>query len=40
MGEWDNAYLTMQPKYEAAQINVFAKMYLDGMVGWCFGMCI
>lgn len=32
MGDWENAYVTMSPAYEARQIEVFAKMYMDGMV--------
>jgi hypothetical protein len=33
MGDWDHAYVTMSPAYEARQIEVFAKMYMDGMRG-------
>jgi isoleucyl-tRNA synthetase len=31
-GEWDNPYLTMQPAYEAAQIDVFGQMVLKGYI--------
>lgn len=31
MGDWENAYVTMSPQYEAEQIGVFANMYLNGM---------
>jgi isoleucyl-tRNA synthetase len=31
-GEWDNPYLTLQPAYEAAQIDVFGQMVLKGYV--------
>lgn len=27
---WDEPYLTLQPEYEAAQIEVFGKMFLEG----------
>ncbi|CDF37762.1 unnamed protein product [Chondrus crispus] len=30
--DWDNPYLTMNPEYEAAQIDVFGKMYEAGYV--------
>jgi isoleucyl-tRNA synthetase len=29
-GDFDNPYLTLQPKYEAAQIGVFGEMFLKG----------
>jgi isoleucyl-tRNA synthetase len=29
---WDKAYLTLQPAYEAAQIDVFKKMFANGLV--------
>jgi isoleucyl-tRNA synthetase len=31
-GEWDNPYLTLQPAYEAAQIDVFGQMVLKGYI--------
>ena len=31
-GDWDNPYLTMQPEYEAAQIDVFGEMFLKGYI--------
>jgi isoleucyl-tRNA synthetase len=31
-GEWDDAYLTLQPEYEAAQIGVFGQMVLKGYI--------
>jgi len=31
-GEWDSPYMTLQPAYEAAQIDVFGKMYLAGHI--------
>ncbi|AGB40823.1 isoleucyl-tRNA synthetase [Halobacteroides halobius DSM 5150] len=41
-GDWDNPYITLQPEYEAKQIDVFGKMALDGLlfrglkpVHWC-----
>ncbi|MGI6217439.1 MAG: class I tRNA ligase family protein, partial [Coriobacteriales bacterium] len=40
--EWDNPYLTFLPEYEAGNIEIFKKMYLDGSiyrgrkpVHWC-----
>lgn len=27
---WDTPYLTLNPEYEAAQIEVFGKMFLEG----------
>jgi len=42
MGEWDNPYLTLNPKYEAEQIRVFGEMFSKGYiykglkpVHWC-----
>src|SRR5690606_12215460 len=32
MGNWEAPYLTMQPNYEAAQLNVFAKMVGKGYI--------
>lgn len=31
-GEFDKPYLTLQPEYEAAQIDVFGKMFLNGHI--------
>ena len=31
-GDWDNAYLTMNPHYEAAEIDAFGKMWERGFV--------
>ncbi|MCS7030809.1 MAG: isoleucine--tRNA ligase [Gloeomargarita sp. SKYG116] len=31
-GDWDNAYLTLDPEYEAAQIDVFGQMALKGYI--------
>ncbi|MCM1982578.1 isoleucine--tRNA ligase [Lyngbya confervoides BDU141951] len=31
-GDWENPYLTLQPEYEAAQIDVFGKMVLKGYI--------
>ncbi|GMH36377.1 hypothetical protein BSKO_04245 [Bryopsis sp. KO-2023] len=30
--DWENPYLTLQPKYEAAQLGVFAKMVANGHI--------
>jgi len=32
MGEWDNPYLTLNPKYEAEQIRVFGEMFSKGYI--------
>eukprot|EP00899_Mesostigma_viride_P024627 jgi/Mesvir1/5349/Mv15438-RA.1 len=32
LGEWERPYLTLRPKYEAAQMGVFAKMVLNGHI--------
>jgi isoleucyl-tRNA synthetase len=32
LGDYDNPYLTLRPEYEARQIDVFAKMALDGII--------
>jgi isoleucyl-tRNA synthetase len=32
IGDWENSYLTLKPKYEAAQIGVFGQMVLKGYV--------
>jgi isoleucyl-tRNA synthetase len=31
-GDWDNPYLTLKPEYEAGNVEVFKKMYLDGAI--------
>ena len=31
-GEWENPYLTLKPEYEAAQIDVFGQMVLQGYI--------
>ena len=31
-GDWENPYLTLQPEYEAAQIEVFGRMALKGYI--------
>lgn len=31
-GEWEEPYLTLNPKYEAAQLEVFGKMFLNGHI--------
>ncbi len=31
-GEWDNPYLTLNPEYEAGNVKVFKKMYMDGAI--------
>ena len=31
-GDWDKAYVTMQPEYEASQLRVFAKMVANGHI--------
>jgi isoleucyl-tRNA synthetase len=45
LGEWDNPYLTMSPDYEAAEIEIFKKLWSEGYVyrglrpiHWC-GSC-
>ncbi len=32
LGDWDNPYLTMNPKYEAEQLRAFARIYENGHV--------
>ncbi len=32
LGDWDDPYLTLKPAYEAGNVRVFKKMYLDGAV--------
>ncbi len=31
-GDWDDPYLTLNPAYEAGNVKVFKKMYLDGAI--------
>jgi len=31
-GDWEHPYLTLKPEYEAAQIGVFGKMFLEGYI--------
>jgi isoleucyl-tRNA synthetase len=31
-GDWDDPYLTLKPQYEAGNVKVFKKMYLDGAI--------
>ncbi|MDZ4169074.1 MAG: isoleucine--tRNA ligase [Coriobacteriia bacterium] len=32
LGDWDDPYLTLNPAYEAGNVRIFKKMYLDGAV--------
>ncbi|MCL2680186.1 MAG: isoleucine--tRNA ligase [Coriobacteriia bacterium] len=32
LGDWDNPYLTLNHDYEAGNVEVFKKMYLDGVI--------
>jgi len=32
LGEWDNPYLTMDPKFEAKEVRVFGEMYKKGYI--------
>lgn len=32
LGEWDNPYITLEPHFEAAQLEVFAKMVEKGLI--------
>ena len=32
LGDWDNPYLTMNPKFEAEEVKVFGKMYEKGYI--------
>ncbi len=32
LGDWDNPYLTMNPKFEAEEVRVFGKMYEKGYI--------
>ena len=34
-GDWDAPYITLEPSYEAAQLRVFGKMFLDGHIYRC-----
>lgn len=41
--DWDNAYLTLMPEYQARQIDVFSRMVLDSLIyrslrpiAWCY----
>ena len=31
-GDFDNPYMTLQPEYEASQLEVFGKMFLNGHI--------
>jgi isoleucyl-tRNA synthetase len=31
-GDWSSPYITLQPSYEAAQLAVFGKMFLNGHI--------
>jgi isoleucyl-tRNA synthetase len=31
-GDWDDPYLTLKPAYEAGNVKIFKKMYLDGAI--------
>ncbi len=31
-GDWDDPYLTLKPEYEAGNVRIFKKMYLDGSI--------
>jgi isoleucyl-tRNA synthetase len=31
-GDWEAPYLTLDPKYEAAQLGVFGRMFLNGHI--------
>ncbi|TLM98530.1 MAG: isoleucine--tRNA ligase, partial [Actinobacteria bacterium] len=31
-GDWDDPYLTLKPEYEAGNVQIFKKMYLDGAI--------
>jgi isoleucyl-tRNA synthetase len=30
--DWGSPYITLQPEYEAAQLRVFGKMFLNGHI--------
>ncbi len=32
LGDWENPYLTLNPAYEAGNVRIFKKMYLDGAI--------
>lgn len=38
MGDWENFYTTMDPKYEASQLEVFLKMFLQGIFIFYFNL--
>lgn len=31
-GDWDDPYLTLKPEYEAGNVEIFKKMYMDGAI--------
>lgn len=31
-GDWEQPYVTLEPRYEAAQLRVFGKMFLNGHI--------
>ena len=31
-GDWSTPYVTLDPAYEAAQLNVFGRMFLNGHI--------
>jgi isoleucyl-tRNA synthetase len=33
--DWASPYITLQPEYEAAQLRVFGKMFLNGHIYRC-----
>jgi valyl-tRNA synthetase len=35
--DWGSPYITLQPEYEAAQLRVFGKMFLNGHIYRCAG---
>jgi isoleucyl-tRNA synthetase len=32
LGDWDHPYLTLEPSYEAGNVEIFKKLYLDGAI--------
>ncbi len=32
LGDWEDPYLTLKPEYEAGNVRIFKKMYLDGAI--------
>ena len=32
LGDWDDPYLTLKPEYEAGNVRIFKKMYMDGAI--------